>query len=760
MAYQPSAEAAHVTELRKSGKLKESYDYAKAEFIAGNREDTFMSAYTWVLHDCLKRYFDSSSRFYQDTTAFVRTLAQIRSFPIDEARDGLFIDNLTNKVRTVIWEQVKQNNIENTQRLAFEVCQWRRGEALYSTDIARPLLVGLKADCERSGLVLNWLGIQARSWADFLTLPPEAIKSQVSQDKVASVAALWALYDDLKRYSGDDQGRGVSMDRFVNTLALFRCFDSNAHEIREVLAHAVNKLVHVGWNCRKAKNQQCLSILLQEATQWHHNSPMHDSNVLLMFSKGLQGNGLDLIKLVEWYGIDSLSSQDFSERRDGDKVYPSLAQSLISQYMESLMSYDRDGRAFTTDEQKKTAASDLEKLLGSDLCKTWKWESYKLGLLLIDVGRYKSARARLANIVSTEARQAWSWAAYGRAWKDDSEERYEQCLFKGLSVSNDIRTSLSVHEEALQIFAKKGMFSDAKAEAELIENFRSEREWKPSAIVEQVKTQDWFESSEANNNCRETYEALSQNAEDILAEDLPWTEFYVEWENREKGLVGIVIPTGYSRTNSLNVSREIARGALAEQLKIGLCYRGHCGPEKKMILGKVEEYPQAKIRSYFLNNYSGLIDLVKDFGFVRGKPDSVWVPPALLSGLDVKQYQKASGECRSVFRKDKGWVWEASSINLGEESPADSFEKVFEGYLDVTSRGFGFVSDCFVPAPLVAKVGECGRIKVKAKKSWDSKKNRWSWSAYELLGTDMNNNGECDYAKSNGSVPIAGADAP
>lgn len=107
MAYVPSEEAAHVTELRKSGQLREAYGYAKAVYQTGNREETFMSAYTWVLHDCLKRYFDNSSRFHSDVRAFVQTLAQIRAFPIRRDRDELFIENLINKVRSVCWDLAK-----------------------------------------------------------------------------------------------------------------------------------------------------------------------------------------------------------------------------------------------------------------------------------------------------------------------------------------------------------------------------------------------------------------------------------------------------------------------------------------------------------------------------------------------------------------------------------------------------------------------------------------------------------------------------
>lgn len=735
MAYQPSAEAARVTELRKSGNLKEAYGYAKAEFMAGNREDTFMSAYTWVLHDCLKRYFNTNPRFSHNLSAFVSTLSQIRSFPVNNERDSLFIENLVNKTRTVCWEIVKQGDLEKMRLLASEVTKWKKSRELYSADIARPLLVGLKGDQQGCEMILRWLELPITTWDSFVKIPPETIVSLSSKDKVSNVTVLWALYDDLKRYSDDDQGRGLSLERFVQSLSLFRFFSPSSSEAREVLECAVGKLVHIGWDCRKAKNLRGARFLLEEAVRWPQDSMMHDSDVLLMFAKSLEDDSSGIIRLVEWYGLDNYSSQDYQEKRDGDKTYPSLAQSLTSQYLEALMACDRDGQPVAADEQKQLAVDTLVKLLNSDRCKTWKWESYKLGLLLVETGHHELARARLANVLSSEAKQAWAWAAYGRAWRADSEEVYERCLFKGLAVSNDIQTSLSVHEEALQAFARKGLYDYAKTEANLIESFRAEKKWKPSRIVEDAKSQEWFSSVVSRSDCSEMYEQLSRGAEDILAEDLPWTEFYVEWEDREKGIVGIVIPKGYSKPGSLSVNREVARGSLAEQLEVGRCYRGHCGPEKKSILGKIEECPDAEIRSYFLSSYSGLIDLVKDFGFVRGNPSNVWVSPTLLAGLGAKQYQEVTGECRSVYRKDKGWVWEACTINLGNESETSSFEREFEGYLEKTNKGFGFIGDCFVPVSLVARAGSYGDVRVKARKSWDGKKGRWSWSAFEVLDT-------------------------
>jgi hypothetical protein len=750
MAYQPSAEAVRVTELRKSDKLKEAYEYARMEFANGNREDTFMSAYTWVLHDCLKRYFNRNSRFSQDLRAFVSALSQIRLFPIKEERDDLFLKNLIKKTSSVCWNVVKQRDLENTRLLASEITKWKKGEALYTSEIARPLLIGLKSDQQGCGMMLRWLGVSANSWDLFMKMPPETIEAQSSRDDVSYTSVLWAIYDDLKQYSGDKQGRRLFLEEFIRTLSLFRIFNQRSNDAREILGYSVAKLVHIGWDCRKTKNSRAIKLLLQEAIIWPQDSAMHCSDVLLMFSKGLEGDPIEILSLVEWYGLDKFSSQDYEEKMNGDRPFPSLAQSLTSQYLKALLSNDRDGQPVASDEQREYAVEALSKLLDTNHCSSWKWESYRFGLLLIETGRCEEARMRLANIVASDTRQAWAWAAYGRAWKADSEELYEQCLFRGLAASNDIQTSLSVHEEALQVFAKKGLFGCAKSEARIIEKFRAKQEWKASKVVENAKSQGWFSSAEESSDLQEAYEELSTEAEGILAESLPWTEFYVEWENRQKGIVGIVIPGDCNMRSLENANRGIARGKLAEQLEIGKCYKGHCGPEKKSIVGPIVECPDAQISSYFISDFAGDIDLVKNFAFVRSEMGSMWVSPSLVEKLGAKQCQRVRGTRKRLFNgKEKKWEWAINSIEIDTNAPIPKTQKTLHGNLEIvrpnSGQTFGFVDGCYVSAELIKSLngipqGYIDEVEIEAEKSWDKKKEKWGWRATSLKIVDPLNN--------------------
>ncbi|WP_165173522.1 M48 family metallopeptidase [Adlercreutzia sp. ZJ242] len=742
MAYQRSPEAEKVTQLRKGGQLREAYMLAKQQFSQGNREDTFLSSYTWVLHDCLKRYFDKGTRFYRDVSAFKSTLAQIRIFPIDTDRDDLFINQVKQKICSVGWGLRKAGRTADLRLLSEEVCQWQHQSFLFDQEVARMLLVGLRLDQPGAARVLSWLGLKGCQWRDVLAGNFDFQIMDNLNAAVAFPAILWALYDELKISSGDEQGRGFNLMAFTDILAAMRFFNPGNYETREVMTYATGKVVHVGWEMRKAKNQQGLENLLASVKQWGPGTEMHCMDVLTMFSVGLKDNPRGIIDLVEWYGLESLSGSDFNPRIDGEQTYPSRAQDLTKAYLGALEAKDQTGAYIATNSEMETGAEAVSKILERDECKDWIWESYGLGKLLVVLERFSEARARLADIVASKPKDAWSWAAYGRAWKQESEESYEKCLFKGLHVSKDLQTSLAVHEDAMVFFSDKGEYDRAKTEALLVAKFREENGWKPSPRVEAMKENDWFERACARDDNESVYEELASGADDIVAEDLPWTEFYVEWKNEEKNLVGLVMP-GLGKDVSSGVFQRLSMKdkRLVDSLELGECYKGHCGPERRALLGKIEYDPQLEISGYFRASYSGEIDLVKDFGFVRSNLGSIWVSPSVLEGTGVKQCQQVSGVCRRTFRNSKNslqrgrWEWEVVTFELGAEAPADSLEREFEGELDIARKGFGFACGCFIPAKLIVPSWEWSSvtIKFKARRSWDTKKSKWSWTAYEII---------------------------
>lgn len=749
--YEQSEEARRVTELRKSSppRLQDAYRLAKSYYDRGNREDAFLSAYTWVLHDCLKRYFDEGTKFYKNADAFRVTVAQIRKFPLKKERDDLFIEQLQTKVRKAEWD-LKKNDIPALRSLAEELCMWPRGSALYCTEVARPLLMGLREDARACQLILGWLGLRDCRWSDLLACKvDQSVFAQLDDD--AREAILWAVYDDLKAAAGDDTGQGSDLQLFLRCMSIMRVVNPNTDEGNKVLSYAVSRLNSLGWNFRKSKNLRGIEALLNEAVLWGQGTAMHNSKTLTMLYAGLKESPRDIIALVQWYGLGNFGRAEYETRRSGGESYNSLAQELTKSYLDSLLSRDAFGEPVASSDQKNFAADEVIALLTDARCKDWVWESYSLGNLLVDIGRYQEARDKLARIVSLKPNEPWSWASYGNAWKADSPRNYERCLFKALSIAKDTSMSLGVHEKAMALLSEKGMYDYAKVEARIIESCREENGWKPSPRVERLKGEEWYASANTAEDASDLYLRLSEGADDILANGLPITEFYVEWKDEEKGIVGLAIPKGVDRSGTFSLNRVKMSGDIVSLVDVGVCYRGHSGPDKKSIVGTVEECPDAEITSYFLSSYAGEIDLIKDFAFVRSNLGSLWVSPAVVEKLDVKQCQRVFGACRRVFNgKTNSWEWAIASIEVDVHIPAPELRKTIRGVLEIVTtrfgKVFGFVDGCYVSEELI-KGADCktfktyDEVEIEAEKNWDKKKERWGWRATSLKIIDESSAG-------------------
>lgn len=741
--YQLSQQAEEITSLRKDGQLKQAYDRAKFFYSHGSREETFMQAYTWVFYDCLKRYYDERTRFANDIKAYCSVLAQIRRFPTNADRDEMFIENLCNHVLKVGWGLRKQQKFADLLILRNEICQWPKDSLLYTPDIARMLLISTKPYDQETASVLRWLGVCDAPWSEIAT----GHLSIQSPDNVAATALTWAFYDDLKQFVGDDGGRKTDVDRFTQTLSLIRISIPDAFGRHEASDYAISKFVHIGWECRERKNLNGVETLLSEAIQWPRTSPMHDEDVLTMFSVCLRERPAGIIKVVDWYGLDSLSRQYYEAREYEGKQLSSRAQDLVKAYLDALMSNNADGNPVASADQKNNGCNQVAALLEDPRCAEWIWETYKLGKLLSDVGRFEEARQLLAPIVAMRQSEPWAWFAYGTTWATESPDRYEKCLFMGLSRSRNPQYDKGLHEAAAELFASKGQFEYAKTEVQTLKTVAEENGWKESEIVQILESESWFEEAVAAEN-EALYQDLSQGAESIVAEDMPWSEFYVEWVDKEKGLTCIVTQGQQRITYDRKVIKD---AAVAESVQEGLCYRGHFGPERKSLMGRIEVFPEASIAQQFTSSYAGQIELVNNYGFVNSGRLRIWISPKLLEGKAAKKFQNVSGECRKVYKAPKEnpssgkWMWEAMSIELGDEASPSSYRREGKGVFKFATsrylgkRDFGFVSsigygDYFVSAALVEKhqLTERQSIDYIAEKSWDSKKNRWGWKVIEI----------------------------
>lgn len=742
--YEPSEEARRITDLRKGGQLKDAYNLARSYFSQGNREETFMQAYIWVLYDCLKRYYETNTKFYGDIRAYCSVLAQIRKFPTNPSRDEMFIENLEKHVLKVGWALRKNNKINDLQILCSEICLWRPRSPLYTEDIARMLIVGLKP-YDQSFVVMRWLGVSDAPWSAIVSGQTQV---RVSSE-IAGNALAWAFYDDLKSCAGDDQGNGMNFRSFIDTLSAIRVIIPGVFDAHEAAPYAAGKFASIGWKLRERKNFGQIEEMLNEAVHWGRGAALHRQEVLTMFFVSLQERPADVLRLVEWYGLSNLDHDAFQPREYEGKQMPSRAQDLVKAYLDALMSNDASGNPIASSEMKNAGCEQTISLLNDPRCSHWVWEPYKLGKLLCEVGRYPEARERLAPIVAKSQTESWAWRAYAKTWEVEAPDNYEKCLFMGLSVSNDDQFSRSLHEDAAELLARTGRFPEAKAEILLLDKQSEENGWRASECADILKREDWFAKTDAVDSNETLYSSLSQGAIELVAEELPWTQFYVDKVIAAQHLAHIVVDDP-SRDSYFRAA--VKRDDIASCVSNGLCYRGRFGSEYKSIIGAIEPFAGATMAKHFTSTYSGQIDLVQNFGFVNSSQIRVWVPPALLDGQQAKQFQQASGSCRKTYKPPKSslakgtWEWEATTLELGAEADEDSYRLEGAGRFQFArsrydKKDFGFVEDentgdeYYVPAKLIDlhHLTDCKTINFIAKKSWDRKKNRWGWKVTEII---------------------------
>lgn len=231
-----------------------------------------------------------------------------------------------------------------------------------------------------------------------------------------------------------------------------------------------------------------------------------------------------------------------------------------------------------------------------------------------------------------------------------------------------------------------------------------------------------------------------------MAEELPETEFYVEWKDADKSLAGLVLPGSQDSAGRgaplHGLTRVKVQGQLARQVQVGACYRGRRA-EDGSIVGRVEPCPEAPIAAQVMRNFTGELDLIRDFAFVRSAMGSIWVsPPALHElgkGHELAQGQRVKGSCRRVVHKDRrtgreAWEWELLHVEVDEREPIRSFAGSFSGTLAVSPKGFGFADDCFVPPALIQQAGlkDGDHVTGEARRTWNKRRGEWGWTAASI----------------------------
>lgn len=237
------------------------------------------------------------------------------------------------------------------------------------------------------------------------------------------------------------------------------------------------------------------------------------------------------------------------------------------------------------------------------------------------------------------------------------------------------------------------------------------------------------------------------------AASLPKTSFYVEWVSERHGSVGI---TTFRRAAAreygapaVSIERRVVRDPrLACTLKAHEVYDAVLSLDGRSILGSPTRCLDDSIRSTFVREFEGRIDLVGDYGFVRipggtAARNDILIPSRLVSGSGIPSLANVSGTAVAEFREGRegeegSWGFVADKVSRVSLPSPGEVRRTIGGMLRQTRSGACFVGDCLVPAAMAERAGliEGARVKVTAELRWDRRRRAWSWiaAAIRVLG--------------------------
>lgn len=647
-------------------------------------------------------------------------------------------------------------------------------------------------------------------------------------DEYIERAFSWVVYDCLKRYKDEKSKYRKDLPVFLKTLKMIPSFgfDARTNDLffENVAKHLIPKL---GWDLRSEKNipalQNLLTCLIEldsgeksrvyetmiayleepiRALGWDYRKTndlggliglLHavlslgatsalfkNRDTLLMFVKGFEpcknpsdaplaqarkAEGTAL--LVEWFGLENLTQDMFQKEEYQGKIQQSLAEKLVNRYIDALGFRNQNGQFIFGDERIRMGLNSLENALQEPYAEQWVWPQYKYGKLLMQIDGAQRARPFFAKVLLGKWSESYIWEAFADTFVGEDSTAYAKCLFRGLRLSRNIGFALALHEKAMLYLKSIQKYPEAKREALTVSEYRRAQGWPESSIVEAERGEDWF-AVEASSDNNELYHELSIGSEAYVFPYASKTDFYVEWKDDEKGLMGIASegiedPDShlgiYSYRNKYTHAPNWAQGIrrtvikdreIMQSMEIGACYTGVLSKDGRTILGDIESCKSEEFEKRFSIEFEGIFDLVrykdkqgnsKAIGFVRNtQRGSLFVAPNLFNNSSLITFDIVKGTARAIF-KDEQWTMEATSIEFLDKPNPEDVEREISGKFESTRQSFGFIGDCFVPKSLVSaeKLRDYDRVTVLARKSWDKKKGKWSWAAIKVTDREPDN---------------------
>lgn len=564
---------------------------------------------------------------------------------------------------------------------------------------------------------------------------------QHGDDEEAKITLGWTMYNFLKPAENN-------LDRYLHNLKILN--DSVLFEFRwsdEELSKLLNLLL---WSIRRVVKQGELkantifpeflrfinysSEFIEDRDQRLFNDDNNWSSsrsIIIDFSKLL--NDQNYIKLFNAIGFDWFDSRDylptnFKNSDDEHINIDPLAETILNNYAKKLMSLDKN---IITSKNISDYIGILDGIYLSH--PEYEWLPYYSAKLSLKLGDKEQAFTKATEFARTRKIEYWIWEIISDSV--EGEDKFN-CICAALLTKAKPEMIVSLQEKAFQLLVDREMYPEAKLLLDSLIKTRTKKNWKISPELLYMKENSWYAATTVASNL-DNLKKYAYKAQKLVYASLPYTNAFVTYINNEKGVIHFQfindkskILEGFFYTDQID---EAFKWNLYSLIKIKMV-----SDSKKANLYNVYDVIEGdtKWTDKFIKKFNGIFDKVYDFGYIRDGVVELYVNKTLVNQFKLLPFSEVSGTMFTTYNKKKKITeYKLISIVNVEEPDPNEFQSEIYGIFKRAKNGFGFVEDCFVPKELIdqSDLEEYGFAKVRAHKSWDRKKNIWSWKAYEII---------------------------
>ncbi|PGZ07498.1 hypothetical protein COE30_17060 [Bacillus cereus] len=505
-----------------------------------------------------------------------------------------------------------------------------------------------------------------------------------NDDEDAVITFGWIMYDFLKASEGN-------IDNYINNLAIFNdnaviSFESNlfgGFTVNEFKKTLVNSIL---WSIRRGVMQgelfanKVLPQLLRfcgngakfiEKRGHYVNSETSASRLLIKDIRS-KLNDTNYLIFMDTIGFDWFDSGDFqktnftNDKGENVEVRP-LAEVVLNFHAKKLLALD----IFIATEQRLNSFIDV---LNSQIQNnpTFEWLPYYKAKLLMKVNRDDEALETVTSFARTKSKEFWVWDLISELVSDD--EKFN-CLCAGLLCKSKPDMIVGLQEKIIPILVEKEMFSNAKFELDEIIFTRMKKWGKISQQLEEWKNESWYIEAKSAES-RDVLKEYADKAEEILYRTLPFTDIFVTYINKEKGVINFAylgngyrsnIKEGYFYMDSI---KEACKWITDEVLKVRMF-----ADKKRTNLFKI--YKIAPGDEAFISNFiqTEIGHVTKEYTNPFAFVNDVYISPKLVEEHRIQNYDKVDYIKKRRFNKKKNeWSWTVGKIISVEKNEKPEYE--------------------------------------------------------------------------------------